>query len=489
MGRPTKRQRATEGKRTPKHVKRNGKTYDYIEYSFITPVEAFSKWPKLNLPERTSKTFPESRKLDGEAWLTENLRAIHAGVWVPEKLKKAQRKRESVTFRQYAVPWVENRKKPDGSDLKQTAKQKYRESLDLYLLNYFGNIPMSEITPKDVQQWWDTFKPVRLDTNLEDRRYHVYKHLKTIMNSAATELIDDTGHTLIPSNPCQIKAARPKVKHKPIRPVEAQLDALLGMLPEWARMVATICDVAGLREGEALGLYRRHIDLDNLTIHVEQQSQRVPNNKGKYSTEITTLKTRSSERDVRITKTLANELHNWITTHEITQPDMLLFTSSRTGQQLTPQNYRNAIARARKKKPGLETMRPHDLRKDALSRMVESGATVSEVMRQGGHTSMSVASIYQATGDHLAEVMKRLDASESDTNKASDNATTNSFTNSSVEETKDGDELATLATVLASMTLDARITVLRSLNSAKQATILMLLPDKVKTETLLKLLQ
>lgn len=98
------------------------------------------RWPDLNLPERTRKTFPESRKVDGEAWLTENLRAIHAGVRVPEKLKKAQRKRESVTLRQYAVPWVESRKKPDGSDLKQTAKQKYRESLDLYLLNYFGNM-------------------------------------------------------------------------------------------------------------------------------------------------------------------------------------------------------------------------------------------------------------------------------------------------------------------------------------------------------------
>ncbi|OZG61651.1 integrase [Bifidobacterium myosotis] len=478
MGRPPKRQRASEGKRTLKHVKRNGKIYDYIEYSFVTPPEAFSKWPELRLPERTRKTFTESRKLDGEAWLNENLRAIHAGVWVPEKLRKAERRRELITFRQYAVPWVESRKKADGSDLKQTAKQKYRESLNLYLLDFFGDMPMSEITPKDVQRWWDTFKTVRLDANLEDRRYHVYKHLKTIMNSAASEPVDDTGKTLIPSNPCQIKAVRPLIKHEPVRPTDDQWSALMDVLPDWARMVAAICDKAALREGEALGLCRRHIDLDNLVIHVEQQSQRTPNGKGKYSTEITTPKTRSSIRDVHIPRTLADMLSEWMTTHEITQSDMLLFTSSRTGRQLAPQNYRNAFARACKKIPGLETMRPHDLRKDALSRMVEHGATVSEVMRQGGHTSMSVASVYQTIGDHLTEVMNEVDKAEQSVSAAGEEES-----RTMAREIK-SDDAQSIIGVLAGMPLDQRISVLHSLSPARRASVIELLPDAVKIETL-----
>ncbi|MBW3078578.1 tyrosine-type recombinase/integrase [Bifidobacterium simiiventris] len=482
---------------------KNGRKYLY--YSFTTPVWAFSKWPELNLGARQWHCVTPGYEYEGEAWLAAAQKAIKTETWEPDKLKEVDERRESITFRQYAVPWVENRKKANGDDLKQTAKQKYRESLDLYLLDFFGNMRMTAIKPKDVQRWWDSFTPARLDADLEDRRYHVYKHLKTIMKSAATEPVDDTGNTLIPMNPCQIKAERPKPKHTPVRPTEAQLDAFLAELPDWARMVAMICDMAGLREGEALGLQRQHINLDAPSVRVVQQVQRVPDGKGKHTTELISPKTRSSVRDVRIPPDLADALRDWMVEHEIDAPETPLFTSPRTGRQLYPQNYRGVVARARKKVPGLESMRPHDLRKDALSRMQESGATPGEVMRQGGHASMKVASIYQTAGSHLGEVMRNISGPTFARSSASDGSRKTSTENTAQDLKTDGrtstvavdppvtvlkgGELEALSGVLGLLPLPDRIAVLRSLTVEKRARVIGRLPDAVRVETLEALLK
>lgn len=502
MGRPRRRQRASEGKRTEKRVKRGAKVYTYVEYSFVTPLWAFERWPDLKLPERTTKTFPKERAFDGEAWLAESLKAVHAGTWIPEKLRKEKAARDSLTFREYAVDWVEHRKKPDGTNLKETAKQKYRESLELYLLPFFGDMPMTAISSQDVQRWHDEFKPVQLDADLESRREHVYKHLATMMRSAAEEPLDNEGHTLIPSSPCRLKVGKPPVKHVPVRPTRDQLDAFVAVLPDWVRLVVLLCDGAGLRESEALGLRRRHIDLEGLKIHVREQVQRVKNPKtGGYETVITTPKTQSSRGDVAMSPALAAHIAAWIEQEGITGPDAHLFVAGRTGEVRYGQQYRNAFAAARKKVPGLETLRPHDLRKDCLSRMLEEGATVAEVMRQGRHTTMAVASRYQVADEHhLAEVMARTDERGTDkTASAGDDRDTAPASvpsegvapgeSSPTTLGVDGDGLKALAAMLTTMGVAERVAVLGPLPVGRRVRVLELLPAPVRVETLTQLLR
>lgn len=492
MARQSRRKRRAFGTGPEEKVK-NGRRYLY--YSYPTPVEAFSKWPELNLGRRQWHSITPGNEYEGEAWLASAHRAIIAGTWEPEALKKGRERRESITFREYAVPWVERRKKPDGTDLKETAKQKYRESLDLYLLPFFGDMPMTSITPAVVQRWFDAFRPVQLDADLEDRRAHVYRHLATMMKSAAETPIDDEGHTLIPSSPCRLKVGKPAVKHVPVRPTREQLDALIAVMPEWVRLVALLCDGAGLREGEALELRRRHIDLKGLTVHVREQVQRVKNPKtGKRETAILPPKTRSSIRDVSITPALADRLATWMEQRGISAPDAHLFTSDRTGDVHYGQHYRNAFAKAREQVPGLETMRPHDLRKDCLSRMMEMGATVSEVMRQGGHTTMAVASRYQVTGEqHLGDVMARMNAYDNGNDApASATDTTTAITEPATPSRDDtGDdtgELRALADVLAGMETVERVAVLRPLPVTRRVKVLELLPSHVRVETMTGLL-
>lgn len=470
MPRQTRRKRRNFGTCEEKIIK--GRKYLY--YSFPTPVWAFSKWPELHLGARQWHCVLPEDELEGDAWLVSARKAVRDETWIPDKLKKAKERKKTITFRQYAVPWVENRRKIDGTPLKETAKQKYRESLDLYLLDYFGNKPLQAISPRDVQKWWDDFKPVRLDTDLEDRRYHVYKHLKTILQSAATEPITATGETLIDRDPCLIKAARPMVKHDVVRPTANQLRAFLNELPDWARLVALICDDAGLRESEALGLCREHIDFTRMKIKVRQQVQRIRNGKGEYVTAITALKTRTSIRDVAMTTSLANELAAWMKTKHITGQKAMLFKSPRTGEILYGQNYRNAFADARRKVPGLEHMRPHDLRKDALSRLSESGATIGEIMKQAGHASIAVASTYQTPStQHMDGVMKRMDEYDRQRNTTDD---------ANQRSLKD------LADLASDMPLEKRIRLLDALTTDDRVHVLELLQGDIKIETMTRLL-
>lgn len=479
MSRQTRRKRRSLGKCEEKTIK--GRRYLY--YSFVTPEWAFSKWPELKLGARQWHSVLPENEYEGEAWLSAAQRDIKAGIWVPDALKKAEARRESITFREYAVPWVERRKKKNGTDLKETAKQKYRESLELYLLDYFGDIPLTSIKTADVQKWWDEFKPVRLDADLEDRRYHVYKHLKTILEDAATEPIDDAGNTLIAANPCRIRAARPKAKHVPVRPTPEQMTALLEAMPEYVRMVARICDGAALREGEALGLCVKHIDFDHMKIKVRQQVQRIKDDKnpGRYKTVILTPKTDSSIDDVAMSPALASDIRDWMDSRNLTDPESPLFVGVRTGDWITPATYRKAIADAKKKVPGLENMRPHDLRKDFLSTILDEGGTVAEVMRQGRHTTMAVASKYQVTSeDHMNDVLNRVD---SRTKPASADAAPD------VPADAGEDDIQALAGVIDGMPLEDRVTLLKTLTAEKRALILDVMEKTAKLATLTELLK
>ncbi|MCH9275209.1 hypothetical protein JS533_002805 [Bifidobacterium amazonense] len=106
---------------------------------------------------------------------------------------------------------------------------------------------------------------------------------------------------------------------------------------------------------------------------------------------------------------------------------------------------------------------------------------------------MSVASVYQTTGDHLNEVIDRMDAAVSagaTTNEQSqpERSTEMDGRQADVNTDADSGDLVALAGVLAAMPLAERAAVLRELPTARRVTVLSVLPDAVKAETLTDLL-
>lgn len=405
--RQTRRKRSSFG--AMREVMKKGRRY--IEYSYLTPEWAFTKWPELNLPKRHTKTVTPERKWDGETWLHEAERSTKNGTWTPPKLQRQRRERDTTTFAQYAAWWQENRRKADGTPLRGTTLAKDRELLDAYLLPYFGHIPMLDITPEMIGEWFDTFQPINADTDRDKRRNAVLKCLRKILK-AATEMRWKDGKPLLTANPCEIKARKHKRKHEPVRPTPEQYRALLDACPQWLRPIVMVCDEAGLREGEACGLQLGDIDLERKELHVRRNVQQEKDGNGKPRTVVYPPKTETSYRTVPMVEPLADMLREHISQHSITDPNAFLFIDPRTGGVAYPGKARSAFRTARGKVDGLHNIVMHDLRRDFLSRLGEHGASVAEIMQIGGHISMEVAALYQVTSaGHTAKVMHSIERS------------------------------------------------------------------------------
>lgn len=474
MARPRKRQRRRFGRlRT---VTKHG--HDYIEASYLTPVEAFDKWP--DLPKRQYKVVTSEYETEAVAWLDKAERDIRLEAWTPPQIERARERREAVTFREYAERWLRERRKANGEPIRETSKQKYREALRLYLYPAFGDKRLGAITAKDVQAWWDGFKPERAaeGASLEARRADTYAKLRAIMASAAKEPIDDEGNTLIKATPCTIKAAQGDTKHKVVIAELDQLQALYEAMPAWLRLTVYLAGYLGLREGECLGLQRWDIDLDAMILHVRRAAKTEEYEDGSKKNVLGPPKSRGSIRDLTIPDFLAEPIRGHLE-HVGAEPDALLFPSPRSGGICAGQTLRNAFKRAIIKTPALAGMRFHDLRDTALTRLAAMGATTGELMRQAGHQTLAVASKYQhRVQSHYDSVIGNLETA----------VTTANATPAETTATTD-DELAALAGVLAVIPLKDRANVLRSLPAARRVAVLGVLPAEVKAETLSELLR
>ena len=107
----------------------------------------------------------------------------------------------------------------------------------------------------------------------------------------------------------------------------------------------------------------------------------------------------------------------------------------------------------------------HDLRKTALTRMMEAGATVGEVMAQAGHASIDVASKYQKQSQsHQHKVMQNLDNLIADEHKQPQKT---------VEEPENGDsEADPLIRLLKTLPADRQEQVIAALPADRQVIIL-----------------
>ena len=483
MARPRKRQRRSFG--SLRVITKHG--HDYIEASYLTPVEAFSRWP--DLPKRQYKVVQPEFETEAVAWLNEAEREIKLGAWTPPQRKREMAHRQAITFRDYAVQWLRDRRKANGEAIRETTKQKYREALRLYLYPAFGDRRLIDITAKDVQAWWDAFTPVRADegVNLKARRADTYSKFRAIMASASKETIDDDGNTLIPANPCTIRAAQGETAHKVVIAEIDQIEALYENMPVWLRLTVYLSGYLGLREGECLGLQRQDIDLDAMTLHVRHAAKVEEYEDGTKAKVLGPPKSSGSVRDMPIPEFLAQPIAEHLK-QVGDEPESLLFPAPRSGGVCAGQTLRNAFKRAVDKIPALTGMRFHDLRDTALTRLSVMGATNGELMRQAGHQTLAVASKYQhRVQSHYASVMGNLESAvEAASTKDADQQEPDKSSQIQAETTEG---LPALAGVLADMPLTQRLEVLHSLTSERRVAVLGLLPDTAKTETLTELLK
>ena len=419
-------------------IKKYRSGHKYIEASYKTPPDAAKKWPGIRITKRVVKNFPINRRPTAEAWLYEAQKQIQLDAWKPPQMEKDAEDADSTLFEDYAREYVATRHKADGSDLSPGTREKYREYLTGHLLPAFGRMPLRSITEADVRRWLDTYPLGAHGEGLTQRR-HSYTLLKSIMGQAARTRLPSGGH-LIDSNPCTMTVPRAKSKHVQVIATRKELEQVANAMPPMLQLAVILSGVLGLRRGEVLGLQRRDVDLDTMTLHVRRSAKQQREDSETWHMVLGSTKTANSVRNITIPSSLLPRIR-----YQLSQigdkPDSLLFQDSH-GNILHAGYLELQWQKARKTVLRLAGMHFHDLRHTALTHLAEHGATVAELEDIAGHADARMAMHYQHAVDSHERAVIENAASAGDSS---------------------GDRVERVASVLSSMSESERAQLVRLL--------------------------
>ncbi|MGN1401619.1 MAG: tyrosine-type recombinase/integrase [Bacillus sp. (in: firmicutes)] len=281
--------------------------------------------------------------------------------------------------------------------VKETTLENKKFLINGKILPFFGKIPLNEISPTDIRKWQNSL------TSFRDENGQPYSqtYLKTIQNQLTAIFNYAVKYYDLKENPC----------HKAGGMGKKNADAMqFWTTDEFARFIEVMKDrpmsyamfmtlyYTGMREGELLALTPADINLEQSTITVNKNFQRV---NGKNM--ITTPKTPKSTRIITMPEGLRSCLETFMAQCYDLQPDDRLFPL-----------YKSYLSREMaygEKKSGVKHIRVHDLRHSHASLLVEMGFSPLLIAERLGHervqTTMEIYShLYP---NKQAEVAKQLD--------------------------------------------------------------------------------
>ena len=282
-------------------------------------------------------------------------------------------RRATEQFGPYAEDWLGHR------DIKPRTRSLYRRQLDRFILPAFGDVSLRDITPAAVRLWHSS-----LDPEKPTQRAHVYSLLRSIMTTAVMDEI-------LPANPCRVRGAGNVKRARSIEPASlAELETILGEMPDRYRALVLLGAWCGLRFGELAELRRGDLELSPAVVHVRRGVVRID---GEVS--VGTPKSAAGIRDVAIPPHLVPVLAEHLATHVGAGRDALLFPSVHDpAVQVHSNTLRRHWIKARAA-AGRPDLRVHDLRHTGAVLAAQAGATLAELMARLGQSTPHAAMQYQ----------------------------------------------------------------------------------------------
>jgi integrase len=245
------------------------------------------------------------------------------------------------------------------------------------LVPAFGPLRLDEISPPMVREWF-----ARLSTG-PTARARAYGLLNTIMGTAVT---DD----LIPANPCRVRGGSRVERAREPRPATREELELIAerIRPEYSAAVL-LAGFCGLRFGEIAELRRRDVDLPNATLHIRRAVTFVDG-----EAIVGQPKSRAGIRVVHVPPHLLPVLGDHLRTYTALGRDALVFAAPSGGHLRGHGALHESFREARKvaDRPDLTF---HHLRHTAAVMAAQKGATLAEVQRRLGHSTVVAAMRYQ----------------------------------------------------------------------------------------------
>tara|TARA_B100001123_G_C15304578_1_gene1022186 strand:+ start:813 stop:1934 length:1122 start_codon:yes stop_codon:yes gene_type:complete len=274
-------------------------------------------------------------------------------------------------FGAYLDWWLENIVDPY---LAPKTRVDYRSKVDNWIKPILGHLKLRDIRKQHVQEL------VTLITKKQSpqRARSVYTVMRICINHADSE-------GMLLKNPTK-KIKLPKVpKAKSDYYDQAETKQLIRAATHDHRFGAAylIGAMVGLRLGEVLGLQWKHIDLEAMTIRVEQQLQYV---EGQFTYK---QPKNNAVRTVSFPPQVLTSLKQLRKHTRVIGQDQLLFTYEK-GTRMDPSQFTQKHWYPFIKHAGLRKIRFHDLRHTCASLLIGNGENLSDVSKHLGHTDIRI---------------------------------------------------------------------------------------------------
>lgn len=322
------------------------------------------------------------RKGDAESWLRDEEVLTDRPGWTPPAHRPPIEESDATTVAEYAAAILKRRQNRAKNPIKRTTVDNYTKLLDNVILPKLGPIAVVDLTPTRVQAWYDKLPDAPTQNG------NAYLLLRSILADAVAD-------GLIERNPVHIKGAgKPTPKRQGVALNVGELGAYAGHAGEYALplLLAAWCS---LRSGEVRALRRMDVAADGTWVRVAQRVAKVGT--GKREWDYDTPKTAAGIRVAGVPPHLQPLLAQWVQDHP-GDPEGLVFPAA-DGSTAMSDGVLWRRHKAAAKAIGRPTMTVHDLRRTGATLAGQAGATVKELMRRLGHTTPTMAMLYQVADD------------------------------------------------------------------------------------------
>jgi integrase len=336
-------------------------------------------------PDGSRRTAPATfaTKTDADRWVSAVETDMLRGTWVDDAAAK-------VAFGDYAKDWLASHPRI-GPRWRETCERNLR--LHLAPLQ---RIALRDLTPSVVRHW---YAAALAGEGGRTSIAQSYRFLRAVLNSAVAD-------GALARNPCQIRGAG--VDRAVERPVAtpAEIAALLEAINPRYRAAVVLAAWCGLRRGEVLALTRSDVDVEAGLVTVRRTRTELLSTAERFDAP---PKTDAGYRTVAIPPHVLPLLVEHLETYA--GPDRVFV--GRSGEPMRGDALRLAFERARGQ-VDLPQLRFHDLRHTGQTLAAEAGASLADLMRRLGHTSMVAAKRYLHATDsrdrQIADALSRLAA-------------------------------------------------------------------------------
>lgn len=268
-----------------------------------------------------------------------------------------------MTLKQYLTDWLADY----SIQLAPNTIRGYEVNIR-HICKYIGNIELSDLTYKDVQNCYTEL----LKTLSGTSALYCHRVLRNALHRA--ERLD-----LINKNPCDFVYAPRRNKKQFNVLTEIELHKLFnGIKGTWLYTPVMLSAVLGLRRGEVLALRWSDIDFKNNILTVSHSALMV---NGEFV--LCELKTEKSNRAILLSDTLSDYLYTLLSCSSSK------YICTRLGSPISP-NILNKYFRKVVDSLNLPHIRFHDLRHTNATLLLKKGIPAKIVSERLGHSSISV---------------------------------------------------------------------------------------------------